>query len=403
MDDRRDDERYSSSIVRSRIYARIVMPAYSDPRDERWRYRKWVALPNGTRIRITGTPATNTKKAAEDAERMHVLRVTNPGLVPELASPPAGAQGATRKEVPTIREYMKEFLAGYLPDQKPRERGSKEQILNGHLLPAFGMLRLDELLQKHVDAFVKRELKRGIARKTINNRLAVLSSLLKYAHENKLIDKPTLRLHLKRGGRKDAPILAVPSEDVQRLVKAATDERYRVAVLLAAEAGLRIGEILGLQWGDIQGGELRVRRAVDSLGNVGPPKHDKTREVPLSPELDRELGRMRRRGLWVVSTLDGGMLSYWAAVDAVRAIYDRAGVDVPESETGQTMPWHSLRHSFGTDCARRGVPLGTLKELMGHEKIETTLRYVQVTSEAKHQAIAQAFGQQVGNKSSERT
>ena len=65
------------------------------------------------------------------------------------------------------------------------------------------------------------------------------------------------------------------------------------------------------------------------------------------------------------------------------------------------MPWHSLRHSFGTDCARRGVPLGTLKELMGHEKIETTLRYVQVTNEAKHHAIAQAFGQQVGNKSAD--
>lgn len=376
------------------------MPAYLDPRDERWRYRKWVALPNGTRTRITGTPATNTKKAAEDAERLHVLRVTNPGLVPELATSSASA---TRKEVPTIREYMKEFMAGYLPDQKPRERGSKEQILNGHILPAFGMLRLDEILQKHVDAFVKRELKRGIARKTINNRLAVLSSLLKYAHENKLIERPTLRLHLKRGGRKDAPIIAVASEDVQRLVRAATDERYRVAVLLAAEAGLRIGEILGLQWGDLQDAELRVRRAVDSLGNVGLPKHDKTREVPLSPALARELGRMRRRGLWVVSTLDGGMLSYWAAVDAVRALYVRAGVDVPESETGETMPWHSLRHSFGTDCARRGVPLGTLKELMGHEKIETTLRYVQVTNEAKHQAIAQAFGQQVGNKSSERS
>lgn len=293
------------------------MPAYSDPRDERWRYRKWVALPNGTRIRITGTPATNTKKAAEDAERLHVLRVTNPGLVPELVNSPAGAQGATRKEVPTIREYMKEFMAGYQPDQKPRERGSKEQILNGHILPEFGMLRLDEVLQKHVDAFVKRELKRGIARKTINNRLAVLSSLLKYAHENKLIERPTLRLHLKRGGRKDAPIIAVTSEDVQRLVLAATDERYRVAVLLAAEAGLRIGEILGLQWGDLQGGELRVRRAVDSLGNVGLPKHDKTREVPLSPALARELGRMRRRGLvggvhvgrWDAELLGGGRCS----------------------------------------------------------------------------------------------
>lgn len=234
--------------------------------------------------------------------------------------------------------------------------------------------------------------------RSAHNRLAVLSSLLKCAHENKLIAQPTIRLFLKRGGRKEAPILAVPSSDVQRLIEAAKDERYRVAVRLAAEAGLRIGEILGLQWGDVRATELHIRRAVDSAGNVGLPKHNKTREVHLSPELVCELGRMRHRGLWVVSTLDGGMLSYWAAVDAIRALYARAGVDIPESETGTTMPWHSLRHTFGTELAAKNVPLTTLQELMGHEDIATTRRYVTVTRQHRHDAIALAFGQQVGNR-----
>lgn len=376
------------------------MPAYRDQRDGRWRYRKWVALPNGTRIRITGTPATDTKVAAESAERAHIDRV----LHPERARAAADVAAPKRKEsIPTIREYETEFMTGYLPDQKPSERKSKQQILQGHILPAFGLLRLDEILQRHVDAFVAAELKRKISRKTINNRLAVLSSLLKYAHENKLISKPTIRCHVKRKGQKDAPIVAVPSGDVQKLVNAATDDRYRVAVLLAAEAGLRIGEILGLQWGDIDARELRVRRAVDTGGNVGLPKHDKTREVPLSSALAIVLGRMTRRGLWVVSTLEGGMLSYWAAVDAVRQLYQRAGVEVPRSETGKTMPWHSLRHSFGSDCASRGMPLATLKELMGHEKIETTLRYVTVTNDQKHDALARVFGQRAGNESTSRS
>lgn len=197
----------------------------------------------------------------------------------------------------------------------------------------------------------------------------MLSSLLKYAAENKLIAEPTLRLHLERGGRKEAPILAVPSEDVQRLVKAATDERYRVAVLLAAEAGLRIGEILGLRWGDIQGGELRVRRAVDSLGNVGQPKHDRTREVPLSLQL--ALGRMRRRGLWVVSTLDGGMLSHWAgggrrarctnapawtcrrARRAKRCRGTRCGIRSARTARGAAFRWGRSRSSWDTRRSRR--------------------------------------------------
>ena len=54
------------------------MPAYRDKRDGRWRYRKWVALPNGTRIRVTGTSATDTKIAAEAAERTHIDRVLHP-------------------------------------------------------------------------------------------------------------------------------------------------------------------------------------------------------------------------------------------------------------------------------------------------------------------------------------
>jgi integrase len=78
-------------------------------------------------------------------------------------------------------------------------------------------------------------------------------------------------------------------------------------------------------------------------------------------------------------------------------LYKRAGVAVPASETGKTMPFHSLRHSFGTECARRGVPVMTLRDLMGHEDASTTQRYVTVTSADKRNAIERGLGQQVGN------
>lgn len=372
------------------------MPAYKDGRSGRWRYRIWIVSPTGKKIRITGTPATDTQKAAEHAERLHVLRVMNPGLV-ETTSTTAPQP----KELPTIKEYEDDFMAGYLPDQKPSERKSKLQILKAHIVPALGHLRLDQIRQSDVDAFVTKEIRRGIGRKTINNRLAVLSSLLKYANENQLIPKPTLRLNLKRkGAAKDAPIVAVPREDVQKLVAVAKDDRYRVAVLLASEAGLRIGEILGLQWGDIRDGELKVRRAVDPAGNVGLPKHDKTREIPLSPALVAQLARMQRRGLWIVGRLDGNRLSYHTALEAVHDLYSRAGVTIPVSEAGERRPWHSMRHTFGTECASSGVPITTLQELMGHEDIETTTRYVTVTKQHKHAGIALAFGaerQRAGN------
>ena len=79
-------------------------------------------------------------------------------------------------------------------------------------------------------------------------------------------------------------------------------------------------------------------------------------------------------------------------LDTLHRIYQRAGVAVSVSEDGTTMPWHSLRHTFGTECAKRGVPIPTLRDLMGHTDVKTTLRYVTVTSEDRRIAIQRAFG-----------
>jgi site-specific recombinase XerD len=82
--------------------------------------------------------------------------------------------------------------------------------------------------------------------------------------------------------------------------------------------------------------------------------------------------------------------------DAILEMYDRSGALRP------AMPWHSLQHTFGTELAGKGVPLPVIKDLMGHASITTTLRYVTVVDDQKRDAIARAFGQQVGNKSKNR-
>ena len=272
----------------------------------------------------------------------------------------------------------------------------KTQIVHTHLIPFFGDMRLDEILQSDVDAFARIELRR-CARKTVNNRLAVLSTMLRYAYENRVIGKPTLRCHVGGSKAEDAPIVAVSAEDVEKLV-AAADDLYRVVVLLAVEAGLRVGELRGAQWTDVAGGEIAIRRAIDVDGNVGPPKHNKVRRVPLSPRIVAALAALPKRGLWVLSSDDGSFLVYRTMLKAIRRLYKRAGVVVPRSETGRTMPFHSMRHTFGSECARRGIPVMTLRDLMGHEDVKTTQRYIAVTSADKRNAIKRAFGQQVGNK-----
>lgn len=118
---------------------------------------------------------------------------------------------------------------------------------------------------------------------------------------------------------------------------------------------------------------------------VLPPKHDKVRGVPLSPRITAVLASLPRRGLWIVSRLDGGALCYNAMKKAIAAVYKRSKVEPPP------MLIHCLRHTFGTVMARR-VPLPILRDLMGHEKIETTMRYIDVAEGEKRDAIARVFG-----------
>ncbi len=369
------------------------MPAYKNKRDDRWRYRKWVTLPNGNRIRITGTPPTDTKKAAEDAERRHIDRVLHPERVPT----PVTAVASNNKGM-TIKEFSERFMSEYLPRQKPTERKSKKYILSGSIVPFFGAMRIDEIDQSHVNAFIASQ---TVATKTLNNRLTVLSTMLRYAGPTgcKLIPESQLRCHVKS---MSPDVVAVPASDVAKLIATATDDRYKVAVLLASEAGLRIGEIRGLQFSDFRGDQLTVRRAIDQSGNVTTPKHDKRRSVPLSPTLKAAVLKLPKRGLWVLSDDEGQALNYERLLDGINALYLAAAVKVPVSESGVTMPWHSLRHSFGTECAAHGVPVPVIKELMGHASIATTMRYVTITGAQLVAGIGQAFGQQAGNNAAEK-
>lgn len=358
------------------------MSVKRDPRTGRWFFRTTVKYANGTRERIFGTPGIpgryhdlpNTKAGALEAERRAIAEALHGKAI---AQPEASA---TKEAPKTIREHAPTFLANYKPEQKPSEKRTKEWTLEYHLLPFFGDMTIEQLAQTDIDAFARAELKRGMAVKTVNNRLAVLSTMIKYVTGEKS------KLRFKLDGMA-AEIAAVSMEDVEKLLAACGDDRYRAIILLAAEAGLRIGEIRGLQWTDIKDGQLTVRRALDPVTNETiAPKHNLSRTVPLSPRIKAALASLPRRGLWVVTRLDDGReLGYWTIVEAIRGIYDRAKVVRPAKLM------HCLRHTFGTVMAKR-VPLPVLQKLMGHRDVQTTLRYVDVSEDDKREAIATVFG-----------
>ncbi|HEY4240482.1 MAG TPA: tyrosine-type recombinase/integrase [Kofleriaceae bacterium] len=374
-----------------------------DPRTGRYFFRVTLRFPDGTTERAFGTPGNpgpyegfpNTERGAKEAEGFAKAKARlGERLLQSAKRHKEGTENeqlATNTKViamergplvvleKTIREHAEVFSKLYKPECKPSEKRSKRQILDCAILPTFGHRTISEMDQQMVDAFTGEQLARGLKVKTINNRLAVLSSLIKYATS----ERSTLRLNLNGA---DSEIVAVALEDVDRLLSAAEDPRDRYVVLAGAEAGLRAGEIRALQWVDDRGQDIVIRHSMDNATNaLVPPKHNKIRTVPTSPRLRAALDALPRRGLHVLTRRDGAPLGYCGLHERVAALYERSGVDRPP------MLIHCLRHTFGTEVAKR-VVLPIVQALMGHEDISTTMRYVDVNERDKRSAIVSAFG-----------
>jgi integrase len=162
--------------------------------------------------------------------------------------------------------------------------------------------------------------------------------------------------------------------EVERLIAAAAHVSDAAVFAVAAFAGLRVGEIRALRWGDIDFGTsvIRVRRSY-VLGRFDAPKSGRVRSVPLIPQVERRLLRLRERG----HTVHESDLVFISPTGTPisdsrlrRRFYEalaRAGIP--------HLRFHDLRHSFGT-LAVQAFPLSDVAAFMGHADVSTTMIYV---------------------------
>jgi integrase len=142
------------------------------------------------------------------------------------------------------------------------------------------------------------------------------------------------------------------------------------AVLLSVNTGLRRGELLGLLWTDIDLQEklLTVRGAAAKSGN--------TRYVPLNDEAmtllkDWQKESIEAKRVFPVTT---SFKTAWGA------LLERAKVT--------HFRWHDLRHNFASRLVQAGVPLNTVRELLGHGSLAMTLRYAHLAPNQTRDAVA---------------
>jgi len=345
-----------------------------------WEVDITLRLPNGSRHRERKRVSHSSKSAArrwgQDRER-HLLQHGPP--TPE-------------KEVPTLETFAPRFVDGHARAnrQKPSGIAATESIVKWHLLPALGAKRLDAITNEQVQ-----KLKLALADrapKTVNNVLTVLSTLLKKALEWGELDRLPCTIKLLPNPKKAMGFHDF--EEYERLLTVAqkrSAEAY-LMVLLGGDAGLRLGEIVALEWGDV---DLHARRLTvqrsDWCGHVTVPKGGRSRRLPMTQRLTSALKASRHlRSARVLCLPDGTPITRDRVIKAIRGAQRVAGL--PQAGV------HVLRHSFCSHLAMKGAPARAIQELAGHADLSTTQRYMHLSPAATEDAIRLLDGRLVDLK-----
>jgi integrase len=246
-------------------------------------------------------------------------------------------------------------------------------------MPTLGGTRLDAITTERVQ-----QLKRHLddrSPKTVNNVLTVLNVLLKKAVEWEVIERMPCTITLLRVSRSATHFYDF--DEFERLVAAARamDARAYLLVLMAGEAGLRLGEMVALEWSDIDfvKRQVCVQRSAWK-GHIASPKSGRLRYIPLTGRLALALRDHRHlRGSLVLYQHDGSPLTEGLVQGLVRRAAHKVGL----FNNGP----HMLRHTFCSHLAMRGAPARAIQELAGHQNLTTTQRYMHLSPAALDSAI----------------
>ena len=289
-------------------------------------------------------------------------------------------------------DWLIQWLENYIrPSVKVRTYERYKLIIEQHIKDKIGGVELDDLSPLVLQSFITELLQsgnkktgKGLSANSVNAVISVIQSSLKTAHLLGLTKEYTAD-KLKRPKLKEKPVecftLAEQKQIEQAILNGKKDKLY--GIILCLYSGLRIGELIALQWNDIDltKGILTVSKSCHDSKNgliIDEPKSSFSRRViPLPRQLLPILKGIKKKSdsPFVVSA-NGKPVSVRSYQRSFELLLKR--LKIPHKG------FHSLRHTFATRALECGMDVKTLSEILGHKNPTVTLnRYTHSLMEHK--------------------
>lgn len=263
----------------------------------------------------------------------------------------------------TYGEWYTQYLQLYKRKLAPKTRESYDQVTRLYILPSVAGADLREIAPEHVQSAINAAADHGGRQAQIV--YAVMHAVMRRAYRSRLIewnpvdaiDKPE---HEQEQGK------ALTAADLGEAEPEILDD---LALSLALCAGLRRGEICGLQWADVdlKTNTLHVRRqrcrAGGDLITKSPKSRAGIRDIPIDARLLPQLkaAYCLKPSAWVVDVMPEAITRRWSKMQ--KALH-----------LSESYRLHDLRHTYGSRLVLDGVNLRVVQYLMGHSKIDVTMR-----------------------------
>lgn len=305
---------------------------------------------------------------------------------------------------------------------KPTSYDRLESTINTHIIPSIGNIQFGSLTGSDIQNLLNSIDRQGRSYSTIKKVYDALHSYYTWAVNQRLIVyNPTAGITIpqskKSGAKKrkkkngDIKFYTVAEQD--KIIAAATAKypngtpiyRFGYAVPFMLNTGIRLGELLGLEWDrdvDFDNRTIKVENSLVIIKNRDPNSEKKTRKLeqdstksesgerPLylnDEALDalQKLHKITGKFRHVIATKSGESVQPSNIERMLRTACERAGV--------KYLGVHALRHSFATNLIRNGVDIKIVSELLGHSDIGVTYNtYVHFIDEQKKEAMIRIGG-----------